>query len=254
MKPSRPILGAVYQYLNKDLGYTYQEIADFFKLPTRNPVAAGIRDLPPIQKEQPNMDLPKYPPVSMRSVVFDLETTNFNAESNADILVCGSFMPLDTREVETIAISHREMMSDDRDLAVLNRVIDYLSGFDIVIGHNVAGFDLNWLTTRLLYYGLPLPHSVLYYDTYSAVKRMALKTWKNLGNLTAFFGLDGEKTKIFRPDWMNVLHPNEAIHTKAMADIVYHCEEDVKMNAQLFDILYPNDNKLASLPVYNRWL
>jgi len=242
----------VYRYLNKDLGYTYQEISDFFKLPGRGGVAGCIRDIPAPVKETPKMDT-VYPNVNFRACVFDLETTNFNAESNTDILTCMSYLPLDTDVVNTIAITHKEILSDDRDLAVLQRAIAKLSEFDIVIGHNIAAFDLNWLTTRLMYYNLPFPPSVLYYDTYSAVKRIGLRTWKNLGSLGAFFGLDGEKTKIFRPDWMDVLSNNPQKHKRAMAEIVYHCEQDVLMNRQLFNIVYPRDKRMRNLKYYDKW-
>lgn len=193
------------------------------------------------------------PVVRLRSVVFDIETTNFNAESIADILVCASFLPLDEDEIKTIAITYKEVHSEDVDKDVLIRVMDYLSQFDIVIGHNIARFDLNWLTTRMMYHGIPFPRSVFYYDTYSASRRIGLRSWKNLGTLGAFFDLDGEKTRIFRPDWMNVLHKSPLKHKNTLANIVYHCEQDVLMNRRLFDILWAHDHKIRNLPYYDKW-
>jgi uncharacterized protein YprB with RNaseH-like and TPR domain len=254
MKPSRLILGLVYQYLNKELGRTYQEISEFFRMPTRGGVAAGIRDLPRQQQQDKNMTSHEAPPVLLRACVFDIETTNFQGESNADILTCVSFCPLDTSEVTTFAITHEEMMSPDRDKALLIRVIEYLSQFDILIGHNIAAFDLNWLTTRIIYYNLPFPNSVLYYDTYSATKRIGLKTWKNLGSLLAFFGIDAVKTKIMRPDWMNVLHPDVEKFTKAIQETIYHCEQDVIGNKKLFDILWRRDKRLRHIKLYDKWM
>ena len=84
-------------------------------------------------------------------------------------------------------------------------------------------------------------------------KRVALKTWKNLGSLTAFFGLNGDKTKIYRPNWMEVLSPCRERHDEAMKHITYHCEEDVMMNRQVFYELWKRDYKMVNLPMWRKW-
>lgn len=222
-------------------------------MPTRGGVAAGIRDLPETTRKDVQMERSTQR-VYLRACVFDIETTNFSAESNADIMTCVSFLPLDSDEVVTFAITYEEMMSPGRDRALLERTLDFMSQFDIVIGHNIAGFDLNWLTTRMLYHDIPFPNSVFYYDTYSAAKRIGIRGWKNLGSLTAFFDIDGEKTKIFRPDWMEALNPDRKRFDKAIEDVVYHCEQDVIANRQLFDVLWPNDKRQRSLKYYDKWM
>ena len=76
---------------------------------------------------------------------------------------------------------------------------------------------------------------------------------EKLGSLGAFFGVEGEKTKIFRPDWMEVLSNNKKRHEDAMSEIVYHCEQDVIMNRDVFWELWAIDNKMRNLPVFPKW-
>lgn len=200
---------------------------------------------------------PAAPDVNLRAVVFDIETmpNNFMAESELDILVCASFLPLDTEKPYTIAITHPEMTGlDDIDYRALRDLVSELEKFDILIGHNIAAYDLNWILTRLMYYGIPFPQKRhLYYDTYSASKRIAIKTWKNLGNLGAFFGANGEKTKIHRPDWAKLWTTNKKQFDTTMNTIVYHCEQDVILNRQVFNELWATDHKATNLPFFRKW-
>lgn len=252
--PPRDILGLVYHYLNKSQGRSYSAIQKFFNLPTRNYVAGAIRDIPQTVKDiKMDKQIPNVPNVKLRACVFDIETMNFSAEADVDAMICASFLPLDTEEVYTLSISHEDAISDVRDEHLVHAVIEELRHYDILIGHNIAGYDLNWLTTRMLYYDIPFPRSVFYYDTYSASKRMGIKTRKSLGNLGAFFGIDQEKTLIYRTNWARVLSPDPQKHAEAMAEILYHCEEDVKMNRKLFNILWATDNRIRNLPYYDRW-
>lgn len=250
----RYFLGAKWEADNKN-GKTYRQIAEYNNV-SRNVVAAAIRDYRSSRQGKKLMNRDRQPsaPVFLRACVFDIETTNFAAETESDILVCTSFIPLDGEKPYTVKISHDDIVTDQRDLNVLAETMSELEKYDILIGHNIAAYDLNWLLTRLMFYNLPTPTMRhLYYDTYSAAKRVALKTWKNLGSLCAFFGLEGDKTKIFRPDWMEVLSPNKDRHQKAVREIVYHCEEDVLMNRQVFFELWKRDNKLNNLPVWRKW-
>jgi hypothetical protein len=58
-----------------------------------------------------------------------------------------------------------------------------------------------------------------------------------------FLGLDQLKTKIYpRSHWMTVWG-NQAQREEAMKNIVDHCERDVRMNAQIYEIVMPLDEK-----------
>jgi DNA polymerase III alpha subunit (gram-positive type) len=218
-------------------------------------LVALVPDVPIAKKKK------SYPPVMMKAAVFDIETTNFAPESTVDILACCSILPLDG-EVYTIAIEHGDLFNDPRDGRVLQETINALSQYDILIGHNVAAFDLNWMLTRAHRHDIELPKRWLYYDTFQASKRTLPRIRKSLDNLCSFLGIDGIKTKINRPEWMNVLSPDEDKFNATLygtADrqhkdgIIYHCETDVEANRLLFDWMWPRDRQAVNMPLTKRW-
>lgn len=192
-----------------------------------------------------------YPDVNFRSAVFDIETTNFNTGGIQNYLLCTSILPLATNEVETLRIRFSDK-GDDRRL--LRKVVEALEEFDILIGHNIIGFDFNWLLSRLMYHNLPsFDKQFWYYDTYYAAKRIALRTRKSLEFLIDFFRVEGEKTRVLPVRWQMCTSRKKNEFYTGMREVVYHCEKDVLANRQIFNALYPRDRKLANLPRTKKW-
>lgn len=240
----------------------YREIADTTGL-TYNQVAADIRDAkrwdesnqggtitaPDAPKQEQgsysawvvesNSPVRSRKPakrVLMRGAVYDIETTDFGTEGYAGYVVCCCILPLDTEDVQTLAIRFDEH-GDDRRL--VQEVAAALNEYDILIGHNIAAFDANFLNSRLMFHGYPVLNTAMLFDTFQVAKALGIKTRKGLGNLMDYFGLPGIKTTIFRTSWNNVRSPYVDEFNEAMTDILYHCEHDVLGNRMLFDVEYP---------------
>jgi DNA polymerase elongation subunit (family B) len=183
-------------------------------------------------------DIPK---VTFRSAVFDIETMDFKAGGQNDFMVCTCILPLDSDEVITTKIK-REEVANDKNLII--RTLDELSKFDILIGHNIAAFDLNWLKSRAMVYNIDMPKPWLRYDTYQVAKTMAIKTVsKSLANLCTFFGIETSKTSIYKPEWTKISSPYKAEFEHALDHIVEHCVYDVQDNRELFYALWKYDTK-----------
>lgn len=181
------------------------------------------------------------PETTFRACVFDIECMDFKSDGYQDHLACVSFLPLDGGDVYTLKLEYNDRRND-KELLVL--VLEELNKYDIVIGHNVAGFDLNWLNSRAMYYGMVMPKSWLYYDTYQVAKTMAIKSaTKSLAGLCAYFGIDSHKTSVQKGEWTMVDSPIRAEYEHSMGEIVKHCEWDVIDNRELFDILWKYDDK-----------
>jgi hypothetical protein len=190
------------------------------------------------------------PPVNNRSVVLDLEvlSPSFNRMGRfSHFLLCASFLPLDTGKVYTLNLQWDDQR-DDRHL--LHEVLNEVAQFEFVIGHNIKGYDINWLMTRCMFYGWDVPKRLFYYDTYSASKRIPIATRKSLGHLMDFFRIDeAEKTQIMPVHWDMIRSPHRVDFDEAMRDIVNHCENDVIGNKRLYDIVYRYDTK----PSWKLW-
>jgi len=179
---------------------------------------------------KPKLSLNVQPQV-MNGVVFDIETTDFGTEGYAGYLICCSFLPVGSDEVETLEIRYSDQRDDKR---LVQEVARKLSQYTFHIGHYISGYDYNWLNSRLRYHRLPTLDTAFYFDTYQVFRAMAQKTRKSLGNLIDYFGLEGVKTTIYKTSWSKVMSPEEYEFDDALEEIVTHCELDVLANRELF--------------------
>lgn len=174
--------------------------------------------------------------IELKACVFDLETMDFKSDGYQDHLVCCSILPLDEDEPYTLSIGFGEARND-KELII--DVIEELAKYDILIGHNIAAFDLNWLYSRAMYYGIRMPKSWVYFDTYQVAKVLAIKSaTKSLPGLCSFFGIDQNKTSVQKAEWSMVDSPVRAEFEHALENIVEHCEYDVIDNRELFNVLW----------------
>jgi len=174
--------------------------------------------------------------VLLRAAVYDIEVTDFGTEGWGGRMILCCVLPLESDTVKTIGIRFDERGDDRR---VLREIGEELAKYDILIGHNIASFDMNWLNSRFMFYGMPPMKTHLYFDTYQVAKGLGIKTRKSLGNLLDYFNLDGEKTSVYRTSWLKVLSPHKWEFEEGYKDIAYHCEQDVIGNRNLFDVMYP---------------
>lgn len=181
---------------------------------------------------------PRRPTAERRlldAAVFDLETTDFGTEGyEGHLLVC-SILPLREEKPITLRINFEDS-GDDRQLLI--SAFEELWKYDVLIGQNSTAFDLNWLNSRRSYYGMPYLRTWLIFDTYQTAKSLGLATRKSLGNLGDYYGLDGEKTAVQKTSWSKVRSPYKAEFDQSMQSIIYHCEEDVKLTRNLWDVLF----------------
>jgi DNA polymerase elongation subunit (family B) len=203
-------------------------------------------------EEQPLSVEPKvYDRVFLKAAIFDIETTSFKTGGVRDHLVCCSILPLLDDKVSTVKVAFEDQRDDKRALL---ETMEALKEYDILIGHNITAFDSGWLGSRLAFHGLPVPdHRWLLYDTYQAARRMAIKAErKSMAFLCDYFQINAIKTSVYPVAWGMIDSPNKAEFDKALTDIVYHCEQDVLANRQLFDALWPLDRTMVNLPVAKR--
>lgn len=194
-----------------------------------------------------------YEPVGLKAAVFDIETADFTTGGYRDYMICGCILPLDQKEPMYVNKLKFEESLDDRRL--MAEYVTEMRRYDILIGHNIAGFDFNWLNSRAMYHGVgPMGKRWMYYDTYQASKRLAIKAdRKSMVFLADFFRLKYIKTSVMPVSWGMMDSRNKDEFTEALADIVYHCEQDVLTNRQLFDALWARDTGLTNLPLTRKW-
>lgn len=200
----------------------------------------------------------------MRAAVVDIETTGLEA-AGPGLVLCVCVRPVSTGRTRTFKLDDYKFKPDPafgfferQEKQLITEVLAELGKYDLLIGHNIEGFDLGFLRTRAQMLGIPFTLCPITYDTMLGFRRTKFRTVLNFkGKPTAsmdiigdFLGVTQLKTATYPVmRWQNIWG-NETQRTEAMSEIVDHCQRDVRMNQAIYDILLPADNKV----VLRRWM
>jgi DNA polymerase elongation subunit (family B) len=174
----------------------------------------------------------------------------------AGILLCVVFQDYESEE-QTIFRVDNYRCKLGKEIPLLKDVIGHLDKYQMVVGHNVQRFDLNFLMTRCVRLGLSFSPNPFVYDTLKAFRRTGLLTVQNaFGKPSAGLdmvvdALDGVqmKSKIYPASWWESVWDSKGSRKQAMNCIVEHCQADVGMNAGIYPQLLAMDGKA----IIKRW-
>jgi len=170
-------------------------------------------------------------PLPLRVLVWDIETTDLR--SDLGLLLCVGFLDLTTGELVSKSVA--DFGHDER--ALVSWVKEVVESADILIGHNSLGFDKNFINGVLARHKLtPLPQRI-HYDTYQIARNgfKGIPSSYSLRNLADFFGLEEQKdTAMSKSVWRTA-----PVDAEALKRLKYHCEQDVRVTAQLWQTIKP---------------
>ena len=182
----------------------------------------------------------------MKGTVLDLETTALDAVGGG-MIVCGVIKPLLSEPI----VYRYDRLGDKpgHEYRTVKNLVEALSEFQLVIGHNIDGFDWGMLKSRALLLGVPLPKPILSYDTMKAFGRTGYRTvlnykgkpTKSLAHIADFFGIEQMKTGIYPREHWKAVWEAGALRRKAMDNIVEHCVADVIMTEEIYWRLIETD-------------
>lgn len=186
---------------------------------------------------------------TFNAAVFDIETTGIDAVAPGNIL-CAVIKPLGGKEK---ILRYDEMhLSPGNDKFLARALINELCKYDLLIGHNIERFDWNFIKTRALIHGIPIPKRPFVYDTMKAFKRLGYLTVPNIvGKPTArldhvvdMFGIKQRKTALYPREHWKTVWGNKKERRNAMDALVEHCVYDVAMNEDIYVRLFEQDDRV----------
>ena len=170
----------------------------------------------------------------MKKLVYDIETNGLLHELNK--VFCLITMDLDTEEVTIYA--------DGLGYEPITRGLDALRAADVVVGHNIIGFD-NLALAQV--YGFDFPATTKIFDTWiiSQVCRYKRTHKQGLAGWGEFFGFE-------KDEWGSTVDwPNAELSHK----MVEYCRRDVELNARVYNHLIKEVNHIAqSKPLFRKGL
>ena len=170
--------------------------------------------------------------MASRIVILDIETSSLAADGG--IIVGAGIM------TETGRGEYLEAKRTDQEKKVLATLLKRLSSYDVIVTWSGRGFDIPFLTTRLLKHGLD-PRPVLrmmHLDLNEVVKSRLRLTFTYLDHVCDFFQIKRDKG----PMGLDVPHLYvRALEGdgKALKSIQDHCMDDLRATRQVFLKLPP---------------
>lgn len=168
----------------------------------------------------------------LRVAVFDLETfaldRGWGVTMVGSILIHGGLKPsIQTFTLRNTASWRAGKRSIDAELGAL--ILKELHGCDILIAHNGKWFDVPWLNSVALKYGMPrLGHKKLVDPVQIGRKtyRLGERGGNSLGSMAQFLGLEEEKMPVPREVWRRALLDDSAEDWQTLQE---RCESDVRL-------------------------
>jgi uncharacterized protein YprB with RNaseH-like and TPR domain len=169
----------------------------------------------------------------MKILIFDVECSGVSFKANSGFLLCVGVKELGKPGVNMLV---RDNMVPDplNDKKLCKQVYDVLSKADMLIGHNSKWFDLRYLNSRFLKWGIPPLPNIPHMDTCeTGFKKLAIKN--SLKEMGKYLHCKASKHDISMDDWVRAYAGDK----KALKEIVKHCEADVKLTEQVYLKLRP---------------
>ena len=176
-------------------------------------------------------------PTKPKIVVWDLETSNLNA--NFGYVLCAGWKYLGEKKTNVIRISDFPLHKTDctNDYEVVKRMGEVLSDADGCLTWFGQFFDEPYLNSRLLLHGLPIlpPFTAGTHIDGWRIARKKLKLNSNrLASVSSFLGVE-EKTPLNGPIWVRAMSG----HLPSLRYVYKHCAQDVVVLEQCYDRIKP---------------
>lgn len=164
----------------------------------------------------------------MLAGVLDIETTGFNGDY--DIILCAVIKPYTMNqdgEVKVLRADSYPAWNTSRscDAAICRDLRNEMEKYDIVIAHNGTRFDVPFMMTRFLKWGIKWGQPKIV-DPVRIARRYLKLGSNSLKSVCHHFGIQG-KTECIGDQWMEAKFDRGPSNKKAMNYVVEHCIADV---------------------------
>ncbi len=175
--------------------------------------------------------------VSRRIDFFDFESTGLKGTFAQILVAC--FLSLDGKDVVTFRLDNKKYKPKKRfddDSKLIEAVRDYMEESFCWVSWYGKMFDVPLLQTRLALHGMKPLERRLHVDLlYYSRKPNLLLHSSRLDSVAKSFQFKTQKTDLLPDAWMAA----RSLEKKAMDTIVEHCQADVQVLGEAWDVLSP---------------
>jgi len=169
-------------------------------------------------------------------VFFDLETTNL--KGNLGRVLAGCFLPFEGKEPVCISALDRKYRGKNLgdDGKIIAKCREILNESWIWVGWNSKLFDIPYLNARLRLHDMKPVEKRLHLDLMYYARGQFIKlNSSRLDAVAKAFKLETQKTDLLYDTWVNAALGE----TEALEYVVEHCQHDVLVLRDAFEVLQP---------------
>lgn len=168
------------------------------------------------------------------TAVFDIETSDLQADRGIILCACVKSSVDGKMHVIRTDETNKDWEKGKRanDRGTVRALADILSEHDILAAHNGGRFDIPFLRTRMLRWGMKRLPPVKHVDPLSIAWRHLRLNKNGLGALADHMGIKEKKTPLEWAEWMKAILDGDR---RAMNKIVAHCKADVIVLEKVLD-------------------
>jgi DNA polymerase III epsilon subunit-like protein len=177
-------------------------------------------------------------------VTWDLETSTFGFKANSGFILCATIKKLG----KPVEVLKRDNMQPNplNDRKLVKQIYNRLLQADMWVTHNGKWFDIPFLNSRLLHWGLPILPTMPHFDTCeTSFKKLKIKN--SLEAVGEFLGCRVQKYKVSFDEWVKAY----AGDAKAFAKIVKHGVNDAKLTEEVYLKMRPLGYKHPNIALIN---
>ena len=120
------------------------------------------------------------------------------------------------------------------DLTLVVDMLEAIEKADILVGYNSKKFDIKYLNTRALYYGIPPVTTTKHIDLYEQVRKSFKFPSNSMGNVSSYLGLEGKLETEGWSLWRRCMeHWNVEACEKALDDMLTYNKQDIEATRDL---------------------
>lgn len=172
------------------------------------------------------------------TAIFDLETSALEADRG--VILCACIKSSKRRGIITIRTDHNSKgwkkgkRGDDKE--TVKQVAKILSEHDVLVAHNGTRFDMPFLRSRMLRWGMERMPNLKIVDPCSIAYRHFKLRSNSLAAVADHIGVKERKTPLDMSIWADAFLNGSR---KAMDKIVEHCVADIKVLEGVLRVVTP---------------
>jgi uncharacterized protein YprB with RNaseH-like and TPR domain len=137
-------------------------------------------------------------------------------------------------EVQGYRMTPEDVARGD-DLTLVVNMIEAIEKADIMVGYNSKKFDIRYLNTRALYYGLKPITVTKHIDVYEQVRKSFSFPSKGMGAVSSYLGLEGKLANDGFDLWRRCMeYQNHDVCDKALQDMLTYNMQDIEATRDLY--------------------